>query len=57
VKDDAKLRLDRRLVGRRGFLGSEEFARELEELEDVAAKAVVVDAPTPRRREPSPQGA
>ena len=56
MKDDVKLRLDRRLVGRRGWTREEEFAREVEQLEDVTHKADVIDAPTTKRREPSPQG-
>ncbi len=38
----AKLRLDRRLLGRRGWLTSEERARALEELPDAAAKGVTI---------------
>ncbi len=56
MKDDVKLRLDRRLVGRRGWIREEDFAREVEQLEDVTHKADVIDAPSAKRREPSPQG-
>ena len=52
-----QLRPDRRLAGRRGWISSEELARELERLPDVAAKADVIDAPTSGRAgEHSPQG-
>lgn len=54
---NAQLRLDRRLYGRRGAISKEEWAREVERLPDVAQKAELIDAPTPRRRdESSPQG-
>jgi hypothetical protein len=60
VHDDASkqlLRLDRRLSGRRGWIGEEELSRELERLPDVAAKGDLIDAPAPRGRgESSPQG-
>jgi hypothetical protein len=59
VHDDAtkQLRLDRRLAGRRGWIGGDELARELERLPDIADKAELVDAPAARRREESsPQG-
>ena len=52
-----KLRPDRRLAGRRGWMVPEELARELERLPDVAAKGDLIEAPTSRRRdESSPQG-
>ena len=56
MHDDAtrQLRLDRRLSGRRGWIGEEELSRELEHLPDVAAKADLIDAPAPRRRDESP---
>ena len=58
LHDDAtsQLRLDRRLSGRRGWIGEEDLARELERLPDVADKAEWVEAPARRRDEPSPQG-
>jgi hypothetical protein len=59
VHDDAtnQLRLDRRLSGRRGWIGQDELTREMERLPDVAAKAELIEAPAPRRREESsPQG-
>jgi hypothetical protein len=59
VHDDAiqLLRLDRRMAGRRGWIGDEELARQLEGLPDVAAKGDLIEAPTsPRRDESSPQG-
>jgi hypothetical protein len=59
VHDDAtkQLRLDRRMAGRRGWIGEEELARELERLPDVAAKGDVIEAPARRGRdESSPQG-
>ena len=60
MQDSAKklLRLDRRLVGRRGWVSQEEIERETASLPDVAAKADVVDAPdvARRREEASPQG-
>jgi len=53
-----KLRPDRRLAGRRGWMVPEELARQLEHLPDVAAKGELIEAPAPRRRdESSPQGA
>lgn len=51
-----ELRLDRRLLGRRGWIGEKELARSIENLPDVSSKADVIDAPTMKRREPSPQG-
>jgi len=52
-----KLRSDRRLAGRRGWMVPEELARELERLPDVAAKGDLIEAPTSgRRAESSPQG-
>jgi hypothetical protein len=59
VHDDATkqlLRLDRRLIGRRGWIGEEDLAREVERLPDVAEKAEIVEAPARRREESSPQG-
>ena len=52
-----KLRPDRRLTGRRGWMAPEELARELERLPDVAAKGDLIEAPAAGRRgERSPQG-
>ena len=53
-----QLRMDRRLLGRRGWTQPEEIARELEALPDVAEKAELVDAPDVAQRgeETSPQG-
>ena len=52
-----RLRLDRRLVGRRGWTAQKEMERELASLPDVSAKADLIDAPDARRREEaSPQG-
>ena len=53
-----KLRLDRRLVGRRGWIPQADIAREIAGLPDVSAKADLVDAPdvVRRREEASPQG-
>ena len=60
MQDSAKklLRLDRRMVGRRGWIPPEEVAREIETLPDVSGKADLVDAPdvARRREEASPQG-
>jgi hypothetical protein len=58
VHDDAtqQLRFDRRLSGRRGWIGEDELARALQQLPDVAEKAEVVEAPARRREESSPQG-
>jgi hypothetical protein len=58
VQDDAppQLRLDRRLIGRRGWIGEKELMRSIENLPDVSSKADVIDAPSTKRREPSPQG-
>jgi hypothetical protein len=59
VHDDAtkQLRLDRRLAGRRGWIGPDDLTRELERLPDVGDKAELIEAPASRRRdEPSPQG-
>lgn len=50
------LRLDRRMAGRRGWIGEDELARELERLPDVAAKGDLIEAPARRRDESSPQG-
>ena len=54
-----KLRLDRRLLNRRGWMSSAERARALEELPDVSQKATTLGADdareesgTARRREP-----
>ena len=50
-----KLRLDRRLAGRRGWTSPEEVEREVHALPDVAAKAELIDAPdVVRRREEAP---
>jgi hypothetical protein len=46
-----RLRLDRRLIRRRGHLSPEELARELEALPDVAHKA----APLAVEERPEPQ--
>ena len=53
-----KIRLDRRLVGRRGWIPQPEIDREIAALPDVSAKAELIDAPdVARRREgDSPQG-
>jgi hypothetical protein len=59
VHDDAtkQLRLDRRLSGRRGWIGQDELTREIERLPDVGTKGELIEAPAPRRRdESSPQG-
>lgn len=58
MHDDAnqQLRLDRRLAGRRGWIGTDDFARELERLPDVAEKGELVELPARRREESSPQG-
>jgi hypothetical protein len=58
LQDDAnsQLRLDRRLIGRRGWIHTEELQSALERLPDVAEKAEWVEAPARRRDEPSPQG-
>ncbi|MEN8161958.1 MAG: hypothetical protein ABFS41_17955 [Myxococcota bacterium] len=52
-----QFRLDRRLLGRRGWTEPDELERELAALPDVAEKAELVDAPgAARRDEDSPQG-
>jgi hypothetical protein len=53
-----QLRLDRRLMGRRGWTDPKEIERELGALPDVAEKAELVDAPdvAQRSEENSPQG-
>ena len=60
MQESAKqqLRLDRRLVGRRGWIPQQEIDREIAALPDVSAKADLVDAPdvARRREEASPQG-
>jgi len=58
VQDDPTkpLRLDRRLSGRRGWIGQEDLAREIRGLPDVAAKGELIEAPTSPQREESPQG-
>ena len=46
----SKLRLDRRLLRRRGWISDEDLTRELESLPDVAEKIAATDAepaPTP----------
>jgi len=44
MNDDSmkKMRLDRRLVGRRGWINSKELAKVIEDLPDVAAKATTL---------------
>ena len=37
-----KMRLDRRLIGRRGWINSKELAKTLEDLPDAAAKATTL---------------
>jgi hypothetical protein len=39
-----KLRLDRRLIRRRGWIAEDELEREIESLPDVASKAAPIDA-------------
>jgi len=59
VHDSAmkQLRLDRRLVGRRGWPALEEIQDEITALPDVSAKADLIDMPDAKRREEaSPQG-
>ena len=58
MRDDStqQLRLDRRLLGRRGWIGQEELMREIERLPDVAEKGELVELPARRREESSPQG-
>jgi hypothetical protein len=46
-----RLRLDRRLIRRRGHLPSEELERELGALPDVGAKGVTIRVEEPARRE------
>ena len=38
-----RLRLDRRLIGRRGWISAEELEREITELPDVSDKVAVVE--------------
>ena len=38
-----RLRLDRRLIGRRGWISAEELEREITELPDVSDKGAVVE--------------
>ena len=46
IDDDLrKLRLDRRLVDRRGWISREEFERELAALPDVSQKVAPAEAP------------
>jgi hypothetical protein len=49
-----KLRLDRRLIGRRGWMSNAERARALEELPDVSNKATTLGAES--GEEPGAQG-
>ena len=60
MRESAKnqLRLDRRLVGRRGWVAAEEVEREIAALPDVSSKADLIDAPDAarRREDASPQG-
>lgn len=42
-----RLRLDRRLIGRRGWISAEELEREITELPDVSDKAAVVEPAEP----------
>ena len=46
-----RLRLDRRLIRRRGHIADDELARELEQLPDAAAKAVPIRVEEPARPE------
>lgn len=41
----SKLRLDRRLTRRRGWISADQFAKDLKALPDVAEKAEQVDSP------------
>lgn len=42
-----RLRLDRRLIGRRGWISAEELEREITELPDVSDKVAVVEPAEP----------
>lgn len=44
TRTQRRLRLDRRLTDRRGWIASEDLERELAALPDVSEKAVVADA-------------
>ena len=46
-----RLRLDRRLIRRRGHIGADELARELEKLPDASHKAVTLQTEPPAGRE------
>jgi hypothetical protein len=46
-----KMRLDRRLTGRRGWIGRAELEREVEALPDVGAKAVTLGQVADEREE------
>lgn len=51
-----RLRLDRRLVGRRGWIAPEELERALEALPDVSHKAQTEAPEAEREREAEPSG-
>lgn len=56
-RSTARLKLDRRLIRRRGWISKEELERELADLPDVSAKIADqepqdVDAPVERNPEP-----
>jgi hypothetical protein len=52
-----KLRLDRRLIRRRGWIGQSELERELASLPDSAAKATTLGAAADERESASDAGA
>jgi hypothetical protein len=52
----ATLRLDRRLARRRGWIASDQLAKELKALPDVAEKAESVDSPQFKAPETPPAG-
>lgn len=52
----ARLRLDRRLIRRRGWIAEEDLAKELEKLPDVADKAVPLAESVPAGEPEPPAG-
>lgn len=50
-----RLRLDRRLIGRRGWIAPAELERELEALPDVSQKIAEPEPSAPEDEEPAPE--
>lgn len=52
----SKLRLDKRLIHRRGWISSEDLERELEALPDSSSKIAPVEAQEPDPTQPASEG-